>query len=586
MKPYYQSPFGKLFNGVCRNVLRALPAETIHCCVTSPPYWGQRNYGLPPTLWGGDEDCDHIWASSLGPSTKNATQGSTETDKWPALVQSQGHPTRGSRGISGTGGNLHPRLADAGEGAGSGTAGQFCSLCGTWRGALGLEPDIAMFVEHLVDIFAEVRRVLHPSGLVWVNLGDVHNARSSAKLKSKDLCLAPERLVVALQENGWWVRHVVPWIKSSPMPGSQHDRFTTAHEKVYMLSKAEKYFFDMEPVRRPNKEGHWRQTHPERQGSRSAAPGWATEAAQKAIPGRQALVTEGTTNNPSGRAPRTSDWWFDALDEQIGYLTHLKSLRRRSHKGLAFTPDGNPMGLILTAGGTKYEYCAACKTLFVGSELKAIKKTEVGGKKIKTCPCGATDDWAAHFAVFPRELIEDIIRCSTSDVGCCPECKEPWVRVVERGHSEHHCRPGCGCREAEGEMQNWKPGWAGYGGYQNTAQATDKFRPGCKCGKQTDCQTCGGKGKIPSAEPDDKQSARRKWKLCPDCLGAGWPPAEWGATEPCVILDPFAGTGTTARVAVELGRHWMGIDLSDAYCELAAALIGREEYGIPATTPV
>ena len=122
-------------------ILKTLPSNHFQMVVTSPPYWGLRDYGLPPSVWGGDAGCDHVWGEGLP----------------------EHHPGQCSQTNVG-----NPHAAASGQTAG---AGQFCSLCGAWRGCLGLEPTPDLYVEHLVEVFREVRRTLREDGTVWLNLG-------------------------------------------------------------------------------------------------------------------------------------------------------------------------------------------------------------------------------------------------------------------------------------------------------------------------------------------------------------------------------------------------------------------------------
>jgi len=194
-----------IIQGDVRDVLPALPADSVDCIVTSPPYWGLRDYGC--------------------------------------------------------------------------------------AGQIGLEPTLDAYLETMVDICRELRRVLKPSGTFWLNIGDsyagswgaqgragqmagrsVVSARQIAAhprgqtgtgstkripgLKPKDLCLAPARLALALQADGWWVRSEIIWAKPNPMPESVTDRPTSAHEKIYLLTKSATYFYDAEAVKEASVSDH------------------------------------------------------------------------------------------------------------------------------------------------------------------------------------------------------------------------------------------------------------------------------------------------------------------------------------------
>lgn len=211
-------------HGHVLNVLPTLDAGSVHCVVTSPPYWGLRDYGLPPVVWP-----------------------AIEYEPMPGLGAMRDVPE--------------------------------------WTGCLGLEPDPWMFVGHLVAVFREVRRVLRDDGTCWLNLGDcyassppgtkrgvsesstLHGIMSekymdtldrsvgakrntvAGALKPKDLAMLPNRVALALQADGWWVRSEIVWAKRAPMPESIKDRPTCAHEKVWLLAKSARYWYDAEAVR-------------------------------------------------------------------------------------------------------------------------------------------------------------------------------------------------------------------------------------------------------------------------------------------------------------------------------------------------
>ncbi len=195
----------RILVGDCLELLSTLPEESVHCVVTSPPYWGLRDYGV--------------------------------------------------------------------------------------EGAIGLEPTFEEHIETLVTVFREVRRALRKDGTCWLNCGDsyagswgaqsrdnpcvetsalsngqVHTApkgtltgstERTPGLKPKDLVLMPARVALALQADGWWLRSEIVWHKPNPMPESVTDRPTSAHEKLFLLAKGARYFYDAQAVRVPR-------THPNR----------------------------------------------------------------------------------------------------------------------------------------------------------------------------------------------------------------------------------------------------------------------------------------------------------------------------------
>jgi DNA modification methylase len=146
------------------------------------------------------------------------------------------------------------------------------------EGQLGLEPTPEEYIEKMVTIFREVRRVLRDDGTLWLNLGDSYCAAApgsrdverwpkqsqndhrgysklASGLKPKDLCGIPWRVAFALQADGWWLRSDIIWSKPNPMPESVTDRPTKAHEYVFLLTKSARYYFEQEAVREPCESG-------------------------------------------------------------------------------------------------------------------------------------------------------------------------------------------------------------------------------------------------------------------------------------------------------------------------------------------
>lgn len=248
----------KILEGSALERLRELPDESVNCCVTSPPYWGLRDYNIQPTIWGGDPDHAHKW---------NLKIIATEIGKgnW-----SQGTNGRGELQPGGVDAKREPIRSEVSTG--------FCE-CGAWLGSFGLEPTPLLYVEHAVMVFREVCRVLRSDGTCWVNLGDsyandgkwggttggkhaagLHGApigrgKRQTNLKPKDLVGIPWRFAFALQEDGWWLRQDIIWAKPNSMPESVTDRCTKAHEYLFLLTKSAKYYFNAEAIKEPTIKG-------------------------------------------------------------------------------------------------------------------------------------------------------------------------------------------------------------------------------------------------------------------------------------------------------------------------------------------
>lgn len=509
--------------------LRALEAGSVQCCLTSPPFFSLRSYGVEGTIWRGDSDCEHVWGEAL-PGTRRDKQHVT------------GAPNARGGGEKASAANHS-----------TDNSGAFCQRCGAWRGALGLEPDPDSFVANLVAVFAEVRRVLRDDGVCFVNIGDGYASayacdrrsvvgqgspdascqrpnRLSATLKEKDLVGIPQRLFLALQEDGWWVRSCFPQAKENPMPESVLSRPTTAHEYWLLLAKSAKYFWDPEAVRQPaeygRREGGFRGEGKYTQGqsfNNSSAP------SGKTVSGK---------HPETGRNFRTTDPFLASLDVAIldTQARLLDLLAFKEDGGLLLDEDGDPLAILAANEPSNWDYCKACGTLYVGRERSSITKTlDEDEKPVRECPCGATDAWVGHFAAFAGRVIEPLLKAATSEAGCCAACGAAYERVVEPVGEHAAAREAMIGRthedvaqEAEkGKQQSWGSGKARV----NSSVRTLGFRPRCDCG-------------LPEEE-----------------------------NVPCTILDPFMGSGTSALVAEKLGLRWRGIELNPEYVAIIEARI-------------
>ena len=260
-KPKKITP-GVIISGDCLEVMRGFPDRAVHCCVTSPPYWGLRDYGT--AKWeGGDGGCDHILIKK--PATVDSSSG-------------LGFPANGG-----------PRRIAEGNTYHEGYTKQYpntCKKCGAKRidDQIGLEQTPEEYVAKMVEVFREVKRVLRDDGTLWLNLGDTYYnnrpgsggkcklagagenmkkarytdiTRDCSGLKPKDLVGIPWRVALALQSDGWYLRQDIIWHKPNPMPESVTDRCTKAHEYIFLMSKSAKYYYDHEAIK---EEANWNGT--------------------------------------------------------------------------------------------------------------------------------------------------------------------------------------------------------------------------------------------------------------------------------------------------------------------------------------
>lgn len=446
--------------------LPMLADGSVQAVITSPPYYGLRAYageqGIewpavtfrlnewvePITVAGCDPECEHEWQD--GPIV---TTGRNDS----------GEKREGFHGqTSGYGGER--KIAN----------GSYCSKCGGWRGALGMEPSPVAYIGHLILCLREWRRVLRADGVALVNLGDsyVNNASTTTiprieqgngsgvfrvpderhvmarrqkanrmtglkanGLKPKDLLMIPAMFAIAARADGWFLRSDIVWAKPNPMPESVTDRPTKAHEYIFLLAKSQRYYWDADAVR----EGYSEKTE------------WTYPTPDKA-------ALAGITTNGTGQST-------------------------------------------LRVAGT-------------------------AGRNIRSVWTVATQPTPyAHFATWPEKLVEPMVKAATSERGCCPTCGAPWQRVTEKGFTAHNGETASAYGETStaGRLAKLRQAARANGGeYTNGAQ-TVGWRPSCAC---------------PEHEP-----------------------------VPCTVLDPFNGSGTTGKVAVRLGRRYIGVDIAAEYLD-------------------
>jgi DNA modification methylase len=376
---------------------------------------------------------------------------------------------------------------------------------------IGLEPTPQQYVERMVGVFRELRRVLRDDGCLFVNLGDTYAGSSKggavsneavARLRGKDptipvqdggrwqyvpqlapgqckvppglkpgdMCGIPWRVAFALQDDGWVLRSDMPWVKRNPLPESVTSRPGKALEYVFMLTKSMGYYYDHMAVRRESPE--YVQTRIEKEKSAGMNGRLAHKHADEygLARGDSTLADQVGAREP-GRNFRNADLWFESISAPHGMVQ----------------VEDEVVGLDVTTKGYR----------------------------------------GAHFATFPTKLIEPLIKAATSEKGACPECGGPWRRVVVTTGEwrADHDR----LAKHNGEVYPSNPG-GGIAGKNTSRVSTEVgWEPSCKC------QGVGEEDLLP-----------------------------------CTVLDPFIGSGTTAVVCLGLRLHCWGIDLKEEYLKANA----------------
>ena len=374
------NPTWDILQGDCIEVIRGMEPESVHCVVTSPPYFGLRSYGhwVMQAVWG---DLSHF----------------PESRRY-----------RGPLHVFW----LRWRAAERG--------GVFCRYRCCWIGCLGLEPTLDLYIQHMGKVFREVRRVLRKDGTLWLNLGDAYaashtyyardsmlgNARAHdlrptvpMGLKPKDLIGLPWRVAFALQADGWWLRSDIIWEKKNPMPESVRDRPTRAHEYVFLMTKSAKYFYDSDAIREPmaessiariSQESFWEQT------------GGEKDYRNGLNPNRSA---RGTLENLARRTPAGWNVNHDESNQKGLYPQKADKQRGHSRRHAGFNDRWDGM---------------------------SKEEQQAMGANKRTVWSIATQPYkGSHFATFPEALVRPCILAGTSEHGVCGVTGDPWARVVE-----------------------------------------------------------------------------------------------------------------------------------------------------------
>ena len=302
---------------------------------------------------------------------------------------------------------------------------------GTGDGQIGLEQTPEEYIQALVNVFREIKRVLRPDGVAWLNLGDTYIKENSLGLKPKDLAGIPWRVALALQEDGWYLRSAAPWIKRNILPESVSDRPTSALEYIFLLSHPDgrgRYYYDIEAVRIPHKFNRWSANKDE--------DASALEGAYGGEAGSSSLLRKGKDldfHPHGGRNRRNTDWFFDSISEIV-----------EGGQNMALGDEGEPLAFVIN-------------------------------------PRSYT---GAHFAVWAPTLVAPMVKATTSEYGVCAACGAPWERQSEASGEYQKCQNGPGtakCHvEAKGKHGSSSALTTGMVPLRNTVG----WCPSCDCGAE------------------------------------------------------------------------------------------------------
>ena len=332
----------RILQGDCLDLLRGLPADSVQCVVTSPPYWGLRDYGV--------------------------------------------------------------------------------------AGQIGLEESLVDWVDKLVLVFREVRRVLKPDGLCWVNLGDSYcggarasyddsspnkghqppntrNVRRSfrrdgeptprsdlrvAGLKPKDLIGQPWMVAFALRADGWWLRDAIVWAKPNPMPESVTDRCTKSYEMVFMLAKSERYYFNAEAIKEPaSPDTHARYARGRSDDHNKPVAGWANAGSERSAIAHAQPKDDGD----SRKMLRAASPKYDGAGEDHRTKQALAAAERKARPRKTAEPGSG------TKNNASFD------------AAMAVMPESRNKRNVWTIP---TEGYpGAHFATYPTALVRPCILAST-----------------------------------------------------------------------------------------------------------------------------------------------------------------------------
>lgn len=472
--------------------------NSVNMCVTSPPYWGLRSYLIPDQIFGGDAHCKHKFTQPRrrgGPAGSHGGASSCRPGRSNVEAQKRQNDCLGS----------------------------FCVRCGAWKGQLGLEPDPYLYVDHIVEIFREIWRVLRPDGTVWLNIGDCY-ATGAGKVRHSP----------GGGQQGARYLHDVARVRDGKRTyrndakgrGTPYRAGAAGSHKYRHYSEQREY---SGPITQPNRlpivglKPKDMVGMPWRIALALQADGWFW---------RSSIVWAKPSPMPGSQKDRPTSSWEPILlfsKSQRYFYDHVAVMEPT--KGNAHS-RGNGIGPKTTdrsVGGMNNLSMQAAVTEIV----LARNRRDVWS--VSSEPLAEP-----HYAAYPQALIEPCILAGTSEHGCCANCGAPYRRLIEK-QLYGNMQPTDGMKE-----QNIR---------RTTAESKAKYRAAQK--------SANGSRMFDSVKIARANGADHEQMFLPPRT-LGWKKTckcETSEVVPAIVLDPFFGSGTTGRVCERFNRRWVGLDL-------------------------
>lgn len=518
-------------NGNVIDELKKIPDESIDCVVSSPPYYGLRDYSNVETY--SDEDKDRVielaeeglgkhmsnapehlksryyltepildensnkWKISLKFDLSSIWGGNLECEhEWESQeIYMDNLRFRNPNHKASVGNHKNPEIF-----SNPNTAISFCKKCGAWKGQLGLEPSYKMYIDHLMLIMKELKRVLKKTGTLFWNMGDSYASSGGANrhlghpdpkwekarngsfaeptsyyqgIEPKSLMMIPERFAVAMIDDEWILRNKIIWYKRNGMPSSVKDRLSNKWEYAFFFTKSQKYYFDLDSIRKPLAESSIKRI------------------SQKNIPNqfKEGKSAEFAKTDPVNNIPKILKNMHNSFNIRV----------RDAKKGILEKKWGN----LYTASD---------------EEVQNYDEKNYVPKNQKYSDNGAYQK--AHSGYFNED---GTVRANLSGANPGDVINTPAVRYKS---------------------------WASNTGHNFTHER--KYDPDADGGDFLD---------IPTKPHPFSHFAVYPETLIEPLIKAGCPPDG-------VVLDPFAGSGTTGVVAKKLGRSAILVEISPEYVEI------------------